>query len=78
MFAVQGDVIVSTKDIFITAQGNRVLPRLVHSNTIVGEALRRMEIEDEQQPSTLVHYDLVDLMFQRYVCLQYSVSNAPP
>jgi hypothetical protein len=78
VFAVQCNIVESAKVFFVAAQGNPILARLIHSNAVICEALRGVEVEDEQQSGTLVHNCLVNLVLQGHVCLKYRVSNRTP
>ena len=49
---------------------SRILSRSIGSDHVVGEALRWMEVEDENKAGTVKHYDLVILVFAADVRLR--------
>jgi len=69
VFAIQSNVIKPAKIPLVATQRNPILPWFLYPYTIVCVALCRVKIENEQQPSSLIHNHLVYFMFQRHVRL---------
>ena len=53
----------------ICIQSHLVFSRHFHPYAIVGETLRRMEVEDEQQLCSFESHNFISLMFPAYVSL---------
>ena len=59
-----------TKGLVVGAQNDAVGTFLLNTNTVVSEALLRMEVKDPQQSSTLKHNDLIALVLKADVGLR--------
>jgi hypothetical protein len=78
VFGIQVDIVKAAEISLVAAQHSMILPRFFHSNPIIGIALCRVEVEDEQQAGSLVYNHLVLLVLQRHVCLgQMEVKIGP-
>ena len=61
---------MSTKSLVVGTQNNTIGTFLLNTNTVISEALLRMEVKDPQQSSTLKYNDLVALVFKTDVGLR--------
>jgi len=58
------NVIEAAKALFVATKNDFVFSRLFDTNTIVREAVCRVEIENKQQPGALEHQDFIYFMFE--------------
>ena len=55
--------IKARESLFVTGENDLILSSGIDSNTIVGERIRGMEVEDEQKASSFKNYNFIALMF---------------
>lgn len=67
--AVGQDVVEAAEFLLIGAQNDFVLSKYINTDSVVGVAVHRMEVEHKQQPSAFKREDLVALVFERDVRL---------
>lgn len=60
---------MATEGLVVSAEYDPVSALLLNTNTVVSEAVGRVEVEDPQETSTLEDDDLVTLMLQADVRL---------
>jgi len=70
VLSTKADITKSAIFLRVTGQNDLVLSSFLDADPIIGEAVRWVEIEDEQKSCTFVDNDFVYFMFQRYVCLR--------
>lgn len=69
MSRLVGDSRQSTESCVVCVEDHSVSTRVLHTNTVVGERARGVEVEDPQQSSPLEDDDFVALILQADVCL---------
>ncbi len=63
------NVVESTEALLIAAQDDLVFARLLNADSVVGEALRRVKVEHEEQACSFVNDNFVYFMLQRNIGL---------
>lgn len=63
------NVVKPAKLLLVAGQHNSVRPRDFNAHAVIGERVRRVEVENEEQAGTLVYDDLVSFVFERNIRL---------
>ena len=61
---------MTSKVLVVRVQNHAIATRMIRADTVIGEALGRVEVEDPKKTSTFKGNDLIAFMLPTHICLK--------